>query len=67
MKFEVILKVKDNQHDTFHQVGRIVVNPEHLKAQEDAYESRARKMDVYNYVILVNQLSDDGEFVTVIR
>lgn len=63
MKYEVILKVKNHSNSSYEQVGKIVVNPEHLKAQEDAYKSRVSKMNVYDHVILVNELNDDGEFV----
>ena len=61
MKYEVILKVKHNSSSSFEQAGRIVVSPEHLKAQEDAYSSRAKKMDIFDHVILINELDDDGE------
>lgn len=66
MKFECILKVKYFDSDCFHQIGKIVVPPEYLKAQIDAYNSRVKKMDICNHVVLVNQLSDDGEFEQVI-
>lgn len=68
MKYEVILKVKDRHFSTYEQVGKIFVHPEHLQAQLDAYKYRVEnKMDVYDYVILVNELTDDGVFVRCIQ
>ena len=67
MKYEVILKIKNSVSSPIQQAGRIVVNPEQLKAQEYAYSSRVRKMDIFDHVILVNELTDDGDFVRVIR
>lgn len=67
MKYEVILKTKVCPSSSFEQAGRIIVPAEHLKAQEDAYSSRAEKMDVYDYVVLINELDDEGNFVRCFR
>lgn len=67
MRYEVILKTKDRPNDSFEKAGQTNVGPEHLKVQIDAYTCRAKKLDIYDYVILVNEVNDDGEFVRVIQ
>lgn len=65
MKYEVIFKVKESSSSQFEQRGRIVVSPEHLNAQIADYRRKAFHDKYYDYVVLINELTDDGEFVQV--
>lgn len=68
MKYEIVLKVKEHSSSSFEQAGKVVVSPEHVKAQTDAYKFRAKnRMDVYDFVILINELTDDGDFVRCVQ
>lgn len=69
MKYEFIMKIKEFKSDEWHIKYRAVVKPERFQSMKYAYESVAnlKKAEWYDYVILINKLDDNSNFLEVIQ
>ena len=69
MKYEFIMKIKECPQDQWHIKYRVVVKPERFQSVKYAYESAAnlKKAEWFDYVILINKLDDEGNFIEVIQ
>lgn len=71
MKFELVLKFKQHEHDAW-AVHRQTIVPadryEYVLGQfKDYAKSVCDRVDIYDVVLLVNKLDDNGDFLEVVQ
>lgn len=67
MKYEFILKIRDHEHDPWRIKWRCVVSKDYYDLRLSKYEEWKHDHKDLDSIILINKLTDNGEFVEVIQ
>ena len=71
MKYEFILKEKITPYSSWEKIGCIKQSEQYFDSQVAYYESVIQKRKKLNpgsdYILLINKLDDDGEFLEVVQ